>query len=62
MFVIVLLTIYLDEAPSAITILVLFPENEKAVWRKLKFLENKKCNLDKIGNFSKIAKKKSIRL
>jgi hypothetical protein len=42
MFTIVLLTIYLDEAPSAITILALFPENKKAVRTKLKFLENKK--------------------
>jgi hypothetical protein len=38
-FAIVLLTIYLDEAPSAITILALFPENKKAV-AKLEFPEN----------------------
>jgi hypothetical protein len=31
MFAIVGLTIYLDEAPSAITILALFPENKSAV-------------------------------
>jgi hypothetical protein len=41
MFAIVLLTIYLDEAPSAIPILVLFPENKKAVRTKLEFPENK---------------------
>jgi hypothetical protein len=54
-FIIVLLTIYLDEAPSAITILALFPENKKAVRTKLEFPENKKFNSDKIGIFSKIA-------
>jgi hypothetical protein len=32
MFAIVLLTIYLNEAPSAIMILALFPENKKAVF------------------------------
>jgi predicted component of type VI protein secretion system len=51
MFAIILLTIYLDEASSAITILALFQhvqENKKAVWTKLEFLENKKCNSDKI--------------
>jgi hypothetical protein len=58
MFTIVLLTIYRDEAPSAITILALFPENKKVVRTKLEFRENKKCNSDKIGFCSKIAKKK----
>jgi hypothetical protein len=29
-FAIILLTIYLDKAPSAITILALFPENKKS--------------------------------
>jgi hypothetical protein len=62
MFSIVLSTIYLAEAPSAITILALFPENKKAVRTKLEFLENKKCNSDKIGILSKIALKKSTRL
>jgi hypothetical protein len=48
MFVIVLLTIYLDEGPSAmITILTLFPEIKKAVRAKLEFPENIKCNPDK---------------
>jgi hypothetical protein len=41
MFAIVLLTIYLDEAPSATTILALFSENKKALWTKLEFPENK---------------------
>jgi hypothetical protein len=58
MFAIILVTIYLDEAPSAITILALFPENKNAVVTKLEFRENKKCNSDKIEIFSKIAKKK----
>jgi hypothetical protein len=62
MFAIVLLTIYLDEALSSITILALFPENKNAVVTKLEFPENKKCNSDKIGIFSKNAKKKSTRL
>ena len=44
MIAINLLTIYRDEAPSAITILALF-------------LENKNSSLNKIGIFSKIAKK-----
>jgi hypothetical protein len=48
MFTIVLLTIYSDEAPSAITILALFPENKK----KMEFPENKKCNSDIMGFFS----------
>jgi hypothetical protein len=56
MFTIVLLTIYRDEAPSAITILALFPENKKS--SSDKFLENKKCSSDKIGIFSNLAKKK----
>jgi hypothetical protein len=55
MFANVLLTIYLYEAPSDITFLALFPENKKAVSTKLEFPENKKCNADSIGIFSKIA-------